>query len=150
MNKAFSHLSFADLSAMESFTIQVLEQIKKSSNGDLIPRYGRFIVIHEKLCEEIFARIEAEENRFFAQEKVPQKRVKNLLHGSPISWLIANIKSEQMKALGMSEEALSDAKETADDLKSGGRPDRANAINRLIRAFFLSLDDVSFPKIDNG
>lgn len=76
MSKAFSHLSFADLSAMESFTIQVLEQIKKSSNGDLIPRYGRFIVIHEKLCEEIFARIEAEENRFFAQEKVPQKKVK--------------------------------------------------------------------------
>jgi len=37
----------------------------------------------------------------------------------------------------------------ADDLIDR-RPGRANAIHSLIRAFFLSLDDVSFSKIDNG
>lgn len=159
MSKAFESLSFADLSAMRSEVYQKMEWLKTKFQDELpevgadrLTEWGRLSVFWSNVCVEIDARIADSITVFFdgTEENVPQKKVKNLLHGSPIPWLIANIKSEQIKALGMSEEALSDANEIADDLKSGGRPDRANAISRLIRAFFLSLDDVSFPKIDNG
>lgn len=157
MSKAFESLSFADLSAIKSEVYQKMEWLKTKFQDELhevgddrLTEWGRLSVFWSNVCVEIDARIADSITVFFDGTEERDDDAKEIIRRSSISWLIANIKSEQMKALGMSEEALSDAKETADDLKSGGRPDRANAINRLIRAFFLSLDDVSFPKIDNG
>lgn len=151
MSKAFESLSFADLSAMKSEITQKMSRFPRDldemQDGQLT-EWGRLTMFQSSISYEISKRIEIDAGRWM-KFKITDD-TKETIRRSSISWLIANAKSEQMKALGMSEEALSDAKETADDLKSGGRPDRANAINRLIRAFFLSLDDVSFPKIDNG
>lgn len=155
MSKAFESLSFADLSAMKSEVFRQMEWLRKKFpddlveiNGDNLTEWGLLVSFYTNISHEISERIVRETNKWMSFKIADD--TKEIIRRSSISWLIANIKSEQMKALGMSEEALSDAKEVADDLKSGGRPDRANAINRLIRAFFLSLDDVSFPKIDNG
>lgn len=151
MSKAFESLNFADLSAMKSEITQKMSRLPRDLDKmqDVeLTEWGRLTMFQSSISYEISKRIESETNKWM-KFKITDD-TKEIIRRSSISWLIANIKSEQMKALGMSEEALSDAKETADDLKSGGRPDRANAINRLIRAFFLSLDDVSFPKIDNG
>lgn len=151
MSKAFESLNFADLSAMKSEITQKMSRLPRDLDKmqDVeLTEWGRLTMFQSSISYEISKRIESETNKWM-KFKITDD-TKEIIRRSSISWLIANIKSEQMKALGMSEEALSDAKETADDLKSGGRPDRANAINRLIRAFLLSLDDVSFPKIDNG
>lgn len=151
MSKAFESLNFADLSAMKSEITQKMSRLPRDLDKmqDVeLTEWGRLTMFQSSISYEISKRIESETNKWM-KFKITDD-TKEIIRRSSISWLIANIKSEQMKALGMSEEALSDAKEVADDLKNGGRPDRANAINRLIRAFFLSLDDVSFPKIDNG
>lgn len=151
MSKAFESLSFADLSAMKSEITQKMSRFPRDldemQDGQLT-EWGRLTMFQSSISYEISKRIEIDAGRWM-KFKITDD-TKETIRRSSIPWLIQNAKSEKMKALGMSEEALSDAKETADDLKSGGRPDRANAINRLIRAFFLSLDDVSFPKIDNG
>lgn len=155
MNKAFSHLSFADLSAMGMAIFKKMEWLRQKfpddleeMNGDNLTEWGLFNVFYASISLEISERIEGEAGRWMKFKTTDD--TKEIIRRSSISWLIQNAKSEQMKAMGISEEALSDAKEVADDLKSDGRSGRANAIHRLIRAFFLSLEDVSFPKIDNG
>ena len=157
MSKAFESLSFADLSAMRSEVYQKMEWLRKKfpdgldeMQGGKLTDWGHLSLLHSNIGYEIFERIEDWKYRPCYRGEKQNDDTKETIRRSFIPWLIANAKSEKMKALGISEEALSDAKEVADDLKNGGRPDRANAINRLIRAFFLSLDDVSFPKIDNG
>lgn len=151
MSKAFESLNFADLSAMKSEITQKMSRLPRDLDKmqDVeLTEWGRLTMFQSSISYEISKRIESETNKWM-KFKITDD-TKEIIRRSSISWLIQNAKSEKMKALGMSEEALSNAKEVADDLKNGGRPDRANAINRLIRAFFLSLDDVSFPKIDNG
>lgn len=151
MSKAFESLSFADLSAMKSEITQKMSRFPRDldemQDGQLT-EWGRLTMFQSSISYEISKRIEIDAGRWM-KFKITDD-TKETIRRSSIPWLIQNAKSEKMKALGMSEEALSDANEIADDLKNGGRPDRANAIHRLIRAFFLSLDDVSFPKIDNG
>lgn len=151
MSKAFESLSFADLSAMKSEITQKMSRFPRDldemQDGQLT-EWGRLTMFQSSISCEISKRIEIDAGRWM-KFKITDD-TKETIRRSSIPWLIQNAKSEKMKALGMSEEALSDANEIADDLKNGGRPDRANAIHRLIRAFFLSLDDVSFSKIDNG
>jgi len=151
MSKAFESLSFADLSAMKSEITQKMSRFPRDldemQDGQLT-EWGRLTMFQSSISYEISKRIEIDAGRWM-KFKITDD-TKEIIRRSSISWLIQNAKSEQMKVLGMSEEALSDANEIADDLKNGGRPDRANAIHSLIRAFFLSLDDVSFSKIDNG
>lgn len=158
MNEAFKSLSFADLSAIRSEVYQKMERLKSKFPDELhkeetaknLSEWGRLTVFWSNVCAEIDARIADAVTAFFAVEDEQPDKVKNLLYGSSISWLIENAKSEKMKTIGMSENALLNANEIADDLKNGGRIDRANAIHGLIRAFFLSLDDVTFPKLDKG
>ena len=157
MNEAFKSLSFADLSAIRSEVYQKMERLKSKFPDELhkeetaknLSEGGRLTVFLSNVCAEIDARIADAVTIFFNGEKEQADEVKNPPYGSSISWLIQNAKSEKMKTLGMSENALLNANEVADDLKNGGRPDRAYAIYALIRAFFLSLDDVTFPKSGN-
>lgn len=150
MSKAFESLSFADLSAMKSEITQKMSRFPRDldemQDGQLT-EWGRLTMFQSSISYEISKRIEIDAGRWM-KFKITDD-TKEIIRRSSISWLIQNAKSEQMKVLGMSEEALSDANEIADDLIDR-RPNRANAIHSLIRAFFLSLDDVSFPKIDNG
>jgi hypothetical protein len=158
MNEAFKSLSFADLSAIKYEVYQKMERLKSKFPDELhkeetaknLSEGGRLTVFLSNVCAEIDARIADAVTAFFNGDEAREDKVKNLIYGSSIFWLIENAKSEKMSALGMSERALSDANEVAEDLSRGGRHDRAIAIHRLIRAFFLSLDDVTFPKLDNG
>lgn len=150
MSKAFESLSFADLSAMKSEITQKMSRFPRDldemQDGQLT-EWGRLTMFQSSISYEISKRIEIDAGRWM-KFKITDD-TKETIRRSSIPWLIQNAKSEKMKALGMSEEALSDANEIADDLIDR-RPGRANAIHSLIRAFFLSLDDVSFSKIDNG
>lgn len=158
MNEAFKSLSFADLSAIKYEVYQKMERLKSKFPDELhkeetaknLSEGGRLTVFLSNVCVEIDARIADAVTAFFAGKEEQTDKAKNLIRGSSISWLIENAKSEKMYALGMWDEALSDANEVAEDLSRGGRHDRANAIYSIIRALFLSLDDVTFPNIDNG